>query len=174
MSVVWLRLHLRLRSLLFDFSYMRVLCGSAVRLLSFFCCLLFAPHVGAFASVEATTPRTPFSIICKINLHTSIFCSTFAVGNRKPRRAVLHIFLPASGRLLDTFNSYTYFKQTKNKYKNRFFHCFFGFSVFTLHHPPWCIGTSQILSLSDSFCVYTRCCVPIHRDLHPVVAWVIF
>lgn len=94
MSVVWLRLHLRLRSLLFDFSYMRVLCGSAVRLLSFFCCLLFAPHVGAFASVEATTPRTPFSIICKINLHTSIFCSTFAVGNRKPRRAVLHIFYP--------------------------------------------------------------------------------
>lgn len=35
-----------------------------------------------------------FSIICKINLHTSIFCSTFAVGNRKPRRAVLHIFYP--------------------------------------------------------------------------------
>lgn len=34
-----------------------------------------------------------FSIICKINLHTSIFCSTFAFGNRGGRSQIR----PASG-----------------------------------------------------------------------------
>ena len=35
-----------------------------------------------------------FFDVCKINLHISIFCSTFAFGNRKPRRAVCTFFYP--------------------------------------------------------------------------------
>ena len=79
------------------------------------------------------------------------FLQYLCIWKPKAEAGGLHIFLPASGRLLDTFNSYAYFKQTKNKYKNCLFHCFFGFSVFTMHHPPWCIGTHPV---AGAFFIY--------------------
>ena len=131
--------------------------------------LLFARLFAGFASVEATKPRTPFSIICKINLHTSKICSTFAFGNRGGRFAK---FLPAPGaftfcvllyvfricKMIKLLLTFSFFQMLKIKH--------FAPSAVVHRHAPHrgCVFYIEFVRLISSLILLRGLFHPAHAD----------